>query len=69
MDSLKITDMINKNKTDMINKNRTDTNNIAQKKQKKYIPMLPIRDIIITSVGLGIPWLVLLILCAILIFI
>jgi hypothetical protein len=62
MDSLKITNMIGKSKSEK-------NNSIPQKTKHLEIPMLPIRDIIITSVGLGIPWLVLLILCAILIFI
>ena len=58
MDSLKITDMMNKSK----NTNRKEPS-------VKPIPMLPIRDIIITSTSMGIPWLVLLILAAVLIFI
>jgi hypothetical protein len=62
MDSLKITDMMNKSKN-------TNKKEPPVKQSLKQIPMLSIRDIIITSSSMGIPWLVLLILAAILIFI
>jgi hypothetical protein len=61
-ESLKITDLLNK-------ANFSNSKHIPPPKISKEIPMLSIRNIIITSTGLGIPWLVLLILCAILIFI
>jgi hypothetical protein len=61
-ESLKITDLLNK-------ANLSNSKQTPPPKISKEIPMLSIRNIIITSTGLGIPWLVLLILCAILIFI
>jgi len=66
MDSkFKITDLINKSK----NISYTIKNTSNSKPNLPIISMLPINNIITTATDLGIPWLVLLILCAILIFI
>ncbi len=61
----KITDLMTNKQTN------SKSNNSSPPKfdSSKQIPMLSIRNLIITSTGMGIPWLILLILCAFLIFI
>ena len=63
MDSIKITDIMTKLK------NNKQVPSSQQPSQPKKISMLSIKEIIITSTSLGIPWLVLLRLAGILIFI
>ena len=60
-------DSNSKNKISM-NSNKVSFNSNKIPKMAS-IPMLSIKEIVITSSQLGIPWLVLLILCAIIIFI